>query len=155
MKTTRGTLIWATIITIGFSGVSEYYAHTFSTVRDYILTNPDAETKGVIIISEVLLGARYGGSSYNIRYSYSVNDVRYVGSQIDYGSKISDATKMKNRYPKNMEVTIYYDSSKPQYSTLEKTSLKLGIYGQLFVLVFSFLFFLWIIPMTKRPERPF
>ena len=155
MRITSGSLIWASIITIGFAGMSEYYARTFSTVRDYILTNPDSKTKGVIVISEVLLGARFGGSSYNIRYSYTVNNVKYVGSQINYSSKITDATKMKNSYPKNMAVTVYYDSSKPQYSTLKKTSLKFGIYGQLFALVFAFLFFLWVIPMIKGPKRPF
>jgi len=155
MKIKLGTLFWAFIITLGFSGMSEYYAGTFSTIRDYILTNPDTETKGVIVTSEVLLRARYGGSSYNIHYSYIVDDIRYISSQINYGSKISEATKMKNKYPVNIEVTVHYDSSKPQYSTLEKTSLKLGIYGQIFALIFAFIFFVWVSSMTKKPKRPF
>jgi len=127
----------AIILTIIFAVIAEGTTGTFSTIWDYIYSNPDSETVGEIVKSEVDLTGRFGGVTYDIRYSYAVNNSIYTGSQVSYGSD-TNAVETQKKYPLGLQVTVYYDSSKPQYSTLVKTTLGLDIYGQIIMISIGF-----------------
>ncbi|NOX91972.1 MAG: DUF3592 domain-containing protein [Gammaproteobacteria bacterium] len=127
----------AIILTIIFAVISEGTTGTFSTIWDYTYSNLDSETVGEIVKSEVDLVGRFGGVTYDIRYSYTVNDKEYVGSQVSYGSD-TNAVETQKKYPLGLQVTVYYDSLKPQYSTLVKTTLGLDVYGQIIILGVGF-----------------
>lgn len=132
------------IITLMFAGMSEYAAGTFSTIRDYVVTNPASETRGAITRSEIRIVGRWGSAAYDIHYDYSVGEKQFTGTQIDYSAKTSSYSKMIAKYPQGKEVTVFYDPEKPQYATLEKASLGAGLYGQLVALGFCYLIFAWL-----------
>jgi hypothetical protein len=131
------------IITLIFALMSEYATGTFSTIRDYVVSNPTSETKGLITKSETRLVGRWCSAVYEIRYDYSVGQEKFAGSRVDYDTR-TDYARMLARYPLGKEVTVYYDPSRPQYATLEESALGAGIYGRLGMLGFCYLFFSWL-----------
>ena len=132
--------------------MSEYAAGTFSTIRDYSITNLDKTTSGIITKSEIEIVGRWGSAGYDIQYEYVIDHRTYTGSQIDYSTKIDYTDKLK-KYPLGKQVTVYYDSEKPQYSALEKKSLGFHIYGQLIALLFCYTFFCWLEKYIKKNEK--
>lgn len=147
----KESYFWAVLLTIIFAILSERSSGTFSTIRDYIMSNPDSETIGVVVRSDLENAGRFGAIHFKFKYAYKVNNKEYIGSQISYGSDISLPNEMQKKYPLGMEVTVYYDSSKPQYSTLIKTTIGLNIYGHIFLLIATFI--LWLYLFKKLDER--
>ena len=136
--------LWPAVITIIFSAMSEYNAGTFSSIWDYIVSDLDGETMGTITKSEIKIVGRWGVGAYDIRYAYTVNNIEFTGSQVNYDSKTSRYEEMVQKYPLGSKVIVYYDSSKPKYSTLEKVVLGVGAYFQIIAVVSCYIFFAWL-----------
>lgn len=144
--------LWPLVITLIFAGMSEYAAGTFSTIRDYSFSNLDKTTSGIITKSEVEIVGRWGSAGYDIRYEYVIDYKTYSNSQVDYSTKTDFDDKLK-KYPLGKKVTVYYDSEKPHYSTLEKKTLGFHIYGHLFALLFCYIFFAWLEKYIQKSEK--
>lgn len=106
--------------------MAETTSGAFSTLRDYVFSNPDSETTGLIITSKISRPIR-SRPIYTIRYTYTANYIEYISAQVNYTGKNRDAYKVVEKYPVGKQVTVYYDSTKPQYAILEKTSLGTGL----------------------------
>ena len=145
------TIVRATFVAIIFAGISEVTGRTFSTILDYVISDPDSTTQGLIVKSE-RRPLRWGGGAYDVRYIYTVGDVEYSSSQVNYNVKTADAFKVLEKYPVDQQVPVYYDSARPQYATLEKRSLGLQVYGHLIAIGFSFLVALFV-GLLARPDR--
>ena len=115
---------------------------TFSTIKNFSVSNPQTETTGEIARSEKKSFGIYRKAFYDIRYSYTVDNMSYIGSQINYNTKTSDVAKTLKKYPTGKQVTVYYDSSSPHFSILEKSTLGAGVYGQIVLLIFGFILLL-------------
>jgi hypothetical protein len=144
---------WPMIITIMFAGMAEYSSGLFSTTRDYLFSNLDKETLGVISQSESVIVGRWGSVACDIRYDYSVNNINFIGYQIDYTSRTSGCSEKLKKYPLSKEVAVYFDSAKPLYSALEKGSPGFHIYGLYVVLIFSYVFFAWLGVVIRGSEK--
>jgi hypothetical protein len=85
-------------------------------------------TTGKIISSEMETrrGGRRRSITYHaaIVYDYSVEGTKYSGNRIcfgDYGSSDANhARQILNRYPAGMQVSVYYNPSKPKDAVLER-----------------------------------
>ncbi len=119
--------------------MSEWSSSTFSIVWDYAYSNPDTMTQGWVVKSEVVNAGRFGALHFRFRYGYAAHNKLYLGSQISYGSNILHPSEMQKKYPEGKKIIVYYDSSKPGYSTLVKTSIGLEIYVLIISLVFIFI----------------
>ena len=139
MKSMFVSLILATLITIILAAVSESNLGTLSTIKNYITANPDKTTEGVIVKSERKIVGKFGVLAYDIRYTYTVDDEFYFGNQVNYDVRSSSSEDYLGRYLVNMPVQVYYDSSNPQYSILEKSALGFGVYFQIFLLIVTFI----------------
>ncbi len=100
----------------------------------YLTTNYDSKTTGNIVLSTSRLqgGGRYGGGiscRYNIRYTYEVNKVLYLGNMVNLGPHKESGNCGKgakivlDKYPTGKEVTVYYDSASPEKSLLENIGI--------------------------------
>lgn len=86
-------------------------------------------TKGTITTSQVRpsrrsqIGRRHQ-ATVDIRYDYRVNGQQYSGSRVRFGGAIealpAAAHTVIGRYPKGAQVDVYYASSRPSLSTLER-----------------------------------
>lgn len=87
-------------------------------------------TKGKITSSSVSEERKYDSSSKrhkteyraNIRYSYNVNGRSYYNDRIFFGAvnlSRSTAEKYTRKYPKGINVIVYYNPEKPEKSVLE------------------------------------
>lgn len=121
-----------------FAGIAERSSSTFSNVWDYVYSNPDMMTQGWVVKSDVVYAGIYGAYHFKFRYGYAVKNKLYIGSQISYGSNVLSPTENQKKYPLGKKITVYYDSSKPEYSTLVKTTLGLHVYGGITFLIASF-----------------
>ena len=136
--------LWPLIITLIFAGIAEYSGGTFSTLRDFLVADLDQETQGDITESEWRMVGRWGSAAYDIQYRYTVNGKDYIGSQVDFSSKTSNAAVKLKAFPIGKTVIVYYDSDKPHYSALVRTSPGFHIYGVMLMLVFCYVFLAWL-----------
>jgi hypothetical protein len=148
MKSMIVSLIWATLITIVGAALSESNLGTLSTIKNYIIADLNKTTEGVIVKSEGKILGKYGVSAYDIRYTYNVDNEFYFGNQVNYDVRSSNPEDYLEKYTVDMLVQVYYDSSNPQYSILEKSTLGFGVYFQIFLLIITFIltvvFYLYI-----------
>ena len=124
------------VVILGIA-ISEFMLGTVTILNQYILANIDSEITGKIIRSEerVLgLGTKAPQREYLIRYEYLVDDRKYVGELINYKTAIEDTAEILARYPINKEVTVYFDSAKPEYSILERGYVGFEVWFQVFVI---------------------
>jgi hypothetical protein len=128
-----GILSGKAVLVLLFALMSELISGSLTTTWIYICADLDSETEGVIVYSGFgFFGSRREhGDTHNIRYAYLIAGNAYSSSQIDFESKIVSAARKVRKYPEGKEVTVYYDSAQPYYSTLEKNALGKGIYIQL------------------------
>jgi hypothetical protein len=145
--------LWPAVITLLFAGMSEYSGGTFSTISDYVTSNPTSQAAGVITQSDYKLIGRWGATAHDIRYRYTVKNREFSGSRVDYRSKTNDYAKVLQKYPLGRQVTVYYDPSRPRSSTLERSALGFHIYGQLVVLFFSYGFFAWLEVRLRKTKK--
>lgn len=91
-----------------------------------------------MILSSSVEGKRSTSSSTStyhayIRYKFNVKNVVFNGTKISYGdygsSDSSHATKIVSKYPKNKNITVYYNDNNPEECVLEP-----GLKGQAFLL---------------------
>jgi hypothetical protein len=113
----------------------------------------DSQTSGIITKSETEIIGRWGSAVYDIRYEYVVDNKTYISSQVDYSTKNTDYTEQLKKYPLGKQVSVYYDSMKPHYSTLEKRGLGFHIYGHLFALFFFYIFLSWLEKTIRSYEK--
>jgi len=143
----KKSYLWAAMLTLIFAAISEKSSSTFSIVWDYVYSNPDIMTQGWVVKSEVVDAGRFGAVHFRFRYGYAVNNRLYLGSQISYGSNMLPPYEMQRKYPEGKKIIVYYDSSKPEYSTLVKTSIGLEIY----VLIISLVPIFIVMSVLFRP----
>ncbi len=99
----------------------------------YLSTNYDSKTTGNIVLSTSRLksGGKYSGirCRYDIRYTYEVNEVLYLGDKVklrshkESGHCGEGAKKVLEKYPAGKEITVYYDSTSPEKSLLENIGI--------------------------------
>ena len=150
MKSMFISLIWAILITTVAAAYSESNIGTLSTIRNYIVTNLDSVTDGEIVKSKRKIVGRFGVEAYDIRYAYTVNSDYYNGSQVNYDARTSRPAEILKKYPLGMEIKVYYDSSKPQYSALEKSSLGFRIYFEVLLFMAAFVLTIVLYYAIKR-----
>ncbi len=143
----KKSYLWAAMFTLVCAVISEKSSSTFSIVWDYVYSNPDTMTQGWVVRSEVVDAGRFGAVHFRFRYGYAVNDRLYLGSQISYGSNILPPYEMQRKYPEGKRIIVYYDSSRPRYSTLVKTSIGLKVYVHIISLALIFI----VMSMLLRP----
>lgn len=136
-----------------FSAVmAELFCGTFSTVINYWLLDLNNTTEGVVIKSEMKLfnGAYQSVFSYDVEYEYTVDGSSYKSEQVTHGRSDENPYRILKRYPVGKEVTVFYDSSRPDYSVLELTGLSTKTYMQLGSVVFIFF---WVFFWIRRKEH--
>jgi len=138
------------VLTITFALYSEKFGGTISTIRDYVLSNPNELTTGVITESKINRYLKRWQKGYDIGYEYSVNNIIYIGHQINYSDKRTDPEKMIQKYPLGTKVTVYYDARLPKYSTLEKSTLDVSVYREIGGFIFCYIFFAWLTYWTEK-----
>jgi len=79
---------------------------------------------GIIVKSNVKISRRYRGEYYaDIVYEFDVAGKRYHGDKITFGGECVDMSCVynivRNEYPKNKRVKVYYDPDNPEISILE------------------------------------
>ena len=127
----------ASIAVLIFVFIAEASTGTFSTIKDYLLSNIDRQTDGVIIRSRIR-HLRWGSTTHYIRYAYTVNNRDYIGSKFNFGVKSFSPEDIVRKHPEGKAVTVYYDSSNPHYAVLEKSPLGAHIYIQVILIIFLF-----------------
>lgn len=115
--------------------VSEFSTGVLMTVFEYHRVNLNSVAAGVISKSEVGVFGLWGTAEYDICYVYTISEKKHVGCRVRYDLRLCDGCDVLKKYPLGREVTVYYDSAKHDYSSLEKGSLGKGVYRQLAVLI--------------------
>jgi hypothetical protein len=134
------------------AAITEFFCGTFYTVVNYFVVDLENTTEGVVIKSETKWssGGPISVLTYDIEYEYTIGGMRYKSTRVTHGRSDENPYKILNRYPVSKIVTVYYDSSRPDFSVLEITGLSAKTYRQLGGLAFLFfLAFFWIL----REER--
>ncbi len=128
------------LATIGMMMLGSIYIErgldAITIARSYIFANLDSTVTGKIIESGVLEFGKYRSERYKVRYSYNIGNHYYIGSVVNYRRNDSTEDVLK-KYPVGKNVQVYYDSTSPRYSVLEKTGISGGIVFNLFA-VFIF-----------------
>lgn len=118
-------------------------------MHTYYTANIDAKNNAQIIQSEVRrTPIRKSARGYRIKYSYIVNGQEYTSSLVNFSRNYEGvAYKYHHRYPVGAEVVVFYDSSDPSVSVLEKEPIGIGVFFGVFCyffVLFFFSFMLWI-----------
>lgn len=120
------------ILCLGFwLGLGELITGSCSTITNYYARNYDSNTYGLVVSSIVEYGNK-GVGTHNTRYEYEVEGSRYSSNKVSFEANYSDtAHQIVKKYPAGKKVIVYYDSSNPSASILEKTPLGLWNWVQL------------------------
>ena len=140
MKKTGWIAISSLFVIIGIAvmifGVKEYLSAKYSE------TWPNV--KGIVLSSEIkshLSNDSRTTYSAEINYEYSIDNETISNNQIKFGylstSDRSDASEYTNKYPKNKDVTVFYNSSDPYESVLEPGVHTSTYFMPIFGLVFA------------------
>ncbi|WP_269620325.1 DUF3592 domain-containing protein [Zhongshania sp. BJYM1] len=123
MKRTKWPIIIFTGILISF----ELIDGTVTTAFAFIFSNPDRVVEGKILYSKVAFIPR-GTRAHNVRYSYQVEGRYYESRMINYLGRTSKPRETVEMYPQGKIVQVFYDSSSPSMSVLNRTELGIDIY---------------------------
>jgi hypothetical protein len=111
--------------------VRELISGCLTTTWDYLISDLDSTTTGVIIESGPGWYRARSQGTYDIRFAYTVDGRRYIGDQIDFDARDVKAREKIQTYPEGRMVEVHYDSERPQYSALEKKPLGRRIFVEL------------------------
>ena len=128
--------------------ITEFTLGTYTIFSTYLIANFDSNTNGTVVESRMWHSHARGGGKYryNVEYNYSVENITYYGSLVSLERQSWPAGDrdivegIVDKYSTGKEVTVYYDSSKPEYSVLQPTGLSRNF-------VLQHLFFLFTIPV--------
>ena len=148
-------IIWPTILLIVLIVISENANQTFTNVWDYYYSNPNKETTGSVVRSAVVSGGRFGAMHFKFRYSYYVDNKIYFSRQISYGYDALEPEELQRKYPNGKNLKVFYDSSKPQYSTLVKATVGTYVYVTIIGIVVFYVFMLLVSinPWQRNPNK--
>ena len=127
--------------------ITEFTLGTYTVFSTYLIANFDSSTKGKIVESEMWYeGARWGVRyHYKVEYDYSVGGIDYVGNLVNLERQSWPAGDREiveailTKFAVGKEVTVYFDSTNPEYSVLQPTGVSRNF-------VLQHLFFMLTIP---------
>ena len=150
-------IVWASVIAIMLVlAVGERTLGSFTIFNTYLRADFDASTEGTIVESRRWhkrgwsSGVSGGSYHFHVGYFYSVGDTDYIGKLVDLNKHSRPATSRQevadtvNQYPVGKDVTVYYDSSKPEFSVLENTGISISFLIMHVVIVCMIPFFIWL-----------
>ena len=139
IKTLVSPLVFLCFVFIVF----ELSQGTVTAVWVSLYPDYDSETNGFVLRSDYISpGGFRSPDRYDIAYSYTVGEDIYISSRgvvggYDFSQKVKETI---DKYQVGDTVKVYYDSSKPNYSTLDVSGmdgillLKVGAIFSFFIL---------------------
>jgi len=142
------SLVIAVVLTVLAAGMTQHIKRTFSVLIDYVASNPDSVVEGRILNSRTVRVGRWSVLAHEIEFAYKIGDREYRNDQVNHDLRTSNASELVKKYPAGKIVAVYYDSSKPQHSVLERGKPGSGVFLQLIVVLcvfpFSYAVSLWL-----------
>ena len=128
--------------------ITESTIGTYTVFSTYLFANFDSRTKGDVVEAKMWHSSTYrsgGRYDYKIEYHYTVEDKKYIGSLVRLERQSWPSgdrqivEELLEKYPLGDEITVYYDSAKPEFSILEPVGLSRNF-------VLQHIFFLVAVP---------
>ena len=146
---------WPVITFLGFLFFIEGTGRCISIGFQYAAANIDSETSGKIISSATYSMGKGGVTKrHKVVYQYEVDGVTYTSKIIDYEDITTNASSKVKQYYMDKNVSVFYDSSNPDFSVLEITPLSWSVIIMLLIAVLTpLIVVIWQVDWKQKANK--